>query len=188
MWSLRGHTARDDVVDDPEVTITSSDPRVAHVDGTGRIHARAAGRVVLRAIPDGATSAVEASVEVIEAPGLLMKQELDGRIVAAEDFGGGPVPNDPEAEGARVLALVKSHLSDAGGLEVERVTVGTRPIPEDGFPAVGFAPSLAGLYVAVMHSGVTLAPAVGRFAAAEILDDVRVEVLEPFRPARFARA
>jgi glycine/D-amino acid oxidase-like deaminating enzyme len=36
-----------------------------------------------------------------------------------------------------------------------------------------------------MHSGVTLAPLVGRLAADELLDGVRSELLEPFRLARF---
>jgi len=63
-----------------------------------------------------------------------------------------------------------------------------RPMPEDGFPAVGFVPGPEGLYVAVMHSGVTLAPAIGRFAAEEILDGARIDLLAPYRPSRFATA
>jgi glycine/D-amino acid oxidase-like deaminating enzyme len=121
---------------------------------------------------------------VIEAPGLHMKQER-GRIVAGVDFGGGPAPDDPEAEGRRLLALVKEHVRGADALELEQVTVGIRPMPEDGEPVLGFAPDLPGLYLAAMHSGITLAPAVGRFAAMEILDGARVEMLEPYRPERF---
>ena len=44
----------------------------------------------------------------------------------------------------------------------------------------------AGLYIAVMHSGVTLAPAVGLFAADEILAGRRDPLLAPYGPARFA--
>jgi glycine/D-amino acid oxidase-like deaminating enzyme len=122
---------------------------------------------------------------VIEAPGVHMKQE-HGRIVAGIDFGGGPAPNDREAEGLRLLGLVRLHLRGADDLAMERVTVGLRPMPEDGMPVVGFAPDVPGLYLAAMHSGITLAPAVGRFAAMEILNDARVALLEPYRPARFA--
>jgi glycine/D-amino acid oxidase-like deaminating enzyme len=122
---------------------------------------------------------------VIEAPGLHMKQE-HGRIVAGQDFGGGPAPNDVEAEGRRLLDLVKQHVRGADGLELDRATVGLRPMPQDGMPVVGFVRDLPGLYLATMHSGITLAPAVGRFAAMEILDGVRVELLEPYRPERFA--
>ena len=42
------------------------------------------------------------------------------------------------------------------------------------------------MYLAVMHSGVTLAPLIGRLAAQEILDDVRVDLLEPYRLERFS--
>jgi glycine/D-amino acid oxidase-like deaminating enzyme len=37
-----------------------------------------------------------------------------------------------------------------------------------------------------MHSGITLFPLIGRLAAVEILDRVQVELLRPFRLARFA--
>jgi glycine/D-amino acid oxidase-like deaminating enzyme len=121
---------------------------------------------------------------VIEAPGLHMKQRGQ-RIVVGEDFGGGPPPNDAEAEGLRLIARVKQHLRGAEALELERVTVGMRPIPEDGYPVIGFAPDVPRLYLATMHSGVTLAPAVGRFATMEILDGAKIELLGPYRPERF---
>jgi glycine/D-amino acid oxidase-like deaminating enzyme len=121
---------------------------------------------------------------VVEAPGLHMKQERS-RIVAGSDFGGGPAPNDVEAEGLRLLELVKQHVHGAGDLQLDRVTVGMRPMPEDGMPVVGFAPGVARVYLATMHSGITLAPAIGRFAAMEILDGARIELLEPYRPERF---
>ncbi|MGH6913163.1 MAG: FAD-dependent oxidoreductase, partial [Geminicoccales bacterium] len=82
--------------------------------------------------------------------------------------------------------MVGAHLRGADDLALERVTVGLRPIPQDGKPVVGSAPGVPGLYLAVMHSGVTLAPAVGRFAAMEMLDGVRLELLEPYRPERFS--
>jgi len=125
---------------------------------------------------------------VVESPGLHVKQELDGRLVVGEDFGGGPVSNDPAAEAERLLTRLKSRLRGSEDVELERVTVGLRPIPADGLPAVGFARNIGSLYIAVMHNGITLAPAVGRFAAMEILDGVQVALLDPFRPARFQSA
>jgi len=123
---------------------------------------------------------------VVESPGLHMKQDPDGRIVAGQDFGGGPVPNDPEAEGQRLIARIGEALTGTEGLALERVTLGLRPIPADGFPAIGPVPGVSGLYLTVMHSGITLAPAVGRFAAMELLDGAEIELLAPFRPARIA--
>ena len=69
--------------------------------------------------------------------------------------------------------------------ELERVTLGWRPLPKDDHPVVGFVHRQSDVYLAVMHSGVTLAPLIGRLAAQEILDDVRVELLEPYRLERF---
>jgi len=40
------------------------------------------------------------------------------------------------------------------------------------------------IYLAAMHSGVTLAPIIGRFAAMEILDGVTVDALADFRLER----
>ena len=122
---------------------------------------------------------------VLRMPGLHMKQNPDGRIVAGRDFGGGPVPNDIEAEGASLLAEVAARLRLIAPLSLDRITVGIRPEPLDGFPAIGFAKRPGNLYLAVMHSGITLAPLVGRLAAAEILDNIDVELLAPFRSSRF---
>ena len=43
------------------------------------------------------------------------------------------------------------------------------------------------VYLAAMHSGITLAPAVGLLAAIELLDQVEVEILKPFRLERFSK-
>ncbi|RVC21869.1 FAD-binding oxidoreductase, partial [Mesorhizobium sp. M7A.F.Ca.CA.004.04.2.1] len=43
------------------------------------------------------------------------------------------------------------------------------------------------VYVAVMHSGITLAPAIGLFAAREILDGERDPLLAPYGLSRFAQ-
>ena len=52
---------------------------------------------------------------------------------------------------------------DAGAAmpELDFHTLGYRPTPADGFPIIGRADGVDGLYVAVMHSGITLAPTLG---------------------------
>jgi glycine/D-amino acid oxidase-like deaminating enzyme len=52
-------------------------------------------------------------------------------------------------------------------------------------PVVGAVPGAPDVYVAVTHSGVTLAPILGRYVTREIVDDARVEALAPYRPERF---
>jgi glycine/D-amino acid oxidase-like deaminating enzyme len=62
--------------------------------------------------------------------------------------------------------------------------VGVRSMPLDGKPAVGAVGSLGGLYLLVSHSGVTLAPVLGRLVAQE-LGGVPSPELEAYRPNRF---
>ena len=59
-------------------------------------------------------------------------------------------------------------------------------MPEDGVPIVGIVAGSGDVYIAVMHSGVTLAPIMGQYISREILDDISVGALAPYRPTRFA--
>lgn len=118
---------------------------------------------------------------------LHMRQTAESRIIAGSDFGGADPGMDAEATARELFAALKASLRDGGGLEPDFHTVGYRPTPIDGFPIIGRARGLGGLYIAVMHSGITLAPAVGQFAAREILDDVRDPLLTPYGLDRFAQ-
>jgi glycine/D-amino acid oxidase-like deaminating enzyme len=80
---------------------------------------------------------------------------------------------------------MRGMLTSGASLVPESHVVGIRPIPKDGFPAIGRAAGIAGLYLAVMHSGITLAPAIGRFVADEILNDRRESLIEPYGLERF---
>jgi glycine/D-amino acid oxidase-like deaminating enzyme len=59
-------------------------------------------------------------------------------------------------------------------------------MPQDGYPVLGFPEAAPNVYIALTHSGVTLAPLIGELAAIEIVDGARVEVLKDYRPERFA--
>ncbi len=127
---------------------------------------------------------------LVMAPELHMRQTAEGRIVAATDFAGGDPGADPEAAARAVLETAKGMLRGADALAFDFHTLGYRPTPADGFPVIGRAAATAkgldGLYIAVMHSGITLAPAVGRFAADEILQGRRDALLAPYGLERFA--
>jgi len=131
--------------------------------------------------------------------------ELRRLLPAAEP---GPVaaachaPYDGQVEPARVLGACHSALQAAGarlllgraarffpalrGVPVERWTLAWRAMPADRLPVVGPLPGLPSLYLAVTHSGVTLAPILGRLVSQEIADEVPDGLLGPFRPGRFA--
>ena len=122
---------------------------------------------------------------VVLSPGAHMKQKLDGRLVAGMGFGAAPVKEASDEEGEKILASGKTYLPALEKLELERVTLGFRPLPKDGHPILGFPEGAPEVYLAVMHSGVTLCPVVGRLASIEILDRVDVELLKHYRYERF---
>lgn len=123
---------------------------------------------------------------VLSGPDFEIQQTSDGHLLAAEDCPAGASQEEAEAKGRKTLALVKAGLRGADRLVLKSVAIGQRPIPSDGLPIIGFMPRVEGLYAAVMHAGVTLAPAIGDFAAVEILEGTEAPALTPCRPGRFA--
>jgi glycine/D-amino acid oxidase-like deaminating enzyme len=74
------------------------------------------------------------------------------------------------------------------GLDQARVVeyqVCVRPMPVDGQSIVGPLPGFHGLYVAVTHSGVTLAAHLSQLIAAELTAGTQPAELAPYRPSRF---
>ena len=57
-------------------------------------------------------------------------------------------------------------------------------MPQDRYPIIGFSPGNSNVYIAVMHSGVTLAAIVGRYVTHEITKDDLIDELAPYRPNR----
>ena len=125
-------------------------------------------------------------VRLALAPGAHVKQHRDGRVVTGANFGGSPVTDASKDYGRKLVQRAAQFLPALDGAPVERVTVGYRVLPIDGFPIIGFAARYPNLYIAAMHSGITLAPLVGQLAALEILDGAQVDLLQPYRPERFA--
>ncbi|BCM16914.1 NAD(P)/FAD-dependent oxidoreductase [Mesorhizobium sp. J8] len=124
---------------------------------------------------------------LVLAEKLHMRQTAEGRIIAGSDFGGGEPGENPQADASALFEAMKAMLRGADGLELDFHTIGYRPTPADGFPIVSRADGVGDLYIAVTHSGITLAPAVGLFAAREILDGERDALLAPYALSRFAQ-
>jgi len=135
------------------------------------------------------------------APGIHFKQMSNGRIVAGDstyapdtpvhhdilrERGDFPDQGTRNMHGTRIIEKVGAVLPGARNAALDRLTLGFRPLPKDDYPIVGFVPGSTGVYIAVMHSGVTLAPIMGRMISSEILDDISAESLGPYRPGRFA--
>ncbi|MBX3577299.1 MAG: FAD-binding oxidoreductase [Rhizobiaceae bacterium] len=121
---------------------------------------------------------------VVIAPNIAIRRTDRGRIIGSGEVGGSHPGDDPRRTARTLFRRVRSMLGDAAPVAFDFHTIGHRPMPKDGMPIVGWGTE--GVYVAVTHSGVTLAPALGLFAADEILDDRRDALLRPFGPGRFA--
>lgn len=134
------------------------------------------------------------NVPVIYAPPLEdgrreihLRQCPDGRLMIGEGDQESLAEDDGQDHADDLLARACQHLPGLAGATAVPVPVGWRPMPLDGYPVMGFAPEAPNLYVALTHSGVTLAPALSQLAALEICDDARADaVLGPYRPERFA--
>ncbi|MBK0052681.1 FAD-binding oxidoreductase [Stenotrophomonas sp. S39] len=67
---------------------------------------------------------------------------------------------------------------------LQSIQVGQRSRPADGLPAVGYLVPEGRVYAVVTHSGITLAPLLGRLAAEELMSGERHPLLSSFSPAR----
>lgn len=113
---------------------------------------------------------------------VLQTDETDAEVTAATE----PSPRLPQAP--ELVRRASQVLPAIAGAEPEAARIGIRPYPADGLSAVGWMPEISGYYLAVTHSGVTLAPFLGRAVAGEIARARVVPQLEPFRPTRFSAA
>jgi glycine/D-amino acid oxidase-like deaminating enzyme len=93
----------------------------------------------------------------------------------------GDILSKTAARGLHVLPLLR-------GVRVVRAFAGLRPMPADGLPILGEVPGHPGLFVAVMHSGYTLAPLVGTVMAELLIDGKSSIPIGSFSPSRFQAA
>ena len=119
-------------------------------------------------------------------PAVHLRQRADGSVLVGERTQETPA-TDPGLHHARaLLAQAARFFPVLAGVGVDRWWLAYRAMPADRLPIVGPLPWLEGLYLAVSHSGVTLAPVLGRLIAAEVATRTADGLLAPFRPARFA--
>ena len=118
-------------------------------------------------------------------PEIHLRQLPDGTLQMGQGTQESLDRDDSQAHADDLLARAMHYFPALDGARAIPQPVGYRPMPEDGLPVLGFVSAPPGLYVAMMHSGVTLAPLAGELAAIEIADGVPVDLLTPYRPDRF---
>lgn len=125
---------------------------------------------------------------LISSPEMEVRQTPEGALLAAEDYLDEALENQPSEIALRTANAIKSELHGVVSLDLQSARVGYRPMPADDIPIIGYLPQVGGVYVCVMHPGVTLAAIVGRLAAEEIIDNEASSALAPCRPDRFFQA
>ena len=137
---------------------------------------------------------------ILVAPGIHIHQRMDGRLVIGEQDGAPdnaahaarlaerprrfPDASVADQHAQRLLATTRDYLPSLGEVEVDEVIIGWRPLPLDGHPVIGPSPADDRVYVAVMHSGVSLAAITGDLVARELAEGVEMALLQPFRANR----
>lgn len=139
----------------------------------------------------GATLGVAVPVEPSPATlfGFRAPADLVRRVVNTQDFDLRQAGADRLIAAAdspeRTLAAVRSTFRGAAEVELLSARVSARPMPADGEPIVGPVAEVPGLYLAVLHSAVTLAAVVGRLVARELVDGTAEPLLAGCRFDRF---
>jgi glycine/D-amino acid oxidase-like deaminating enzyme len=128
---------------------------------------------------------------VVHVPGLHFRPDGGGRILLQDASVEESLPADTPAwplpagtdELLRRARLVIRHLEST---RIESAHIGLRPLPVDGFPVIGPVAGMDGLYLAVMHSAISLGPLVAELTVKEIVRDEPVAEFAEYRLERFA--
>ena len=138
---------------------------------------------------------------IFVAPGVHAHQRLDGRIVLGEQEGAPDTaahdqrlanrptrfPSDEIAlqHANRLVSTARQFIPALSqDVAIEEVMIGWRPLPLDGHPVIGPSPVLPDSYIAIMHSGVSLAPIVGEMVSDELINGLNRPELAPYRASR----
>lgn len=89
--------------------------------------------------------------------------------------------------GKEMLRRLQRLFRHSEGAKIEKIETGQRSRPADGLPALGYLSASSKIYLMVTHSGMTLAPLLGRLVAEEMLSGTVSPMLNDFAPHRLLR-
>jgi len=129
-------------------------------------------------------------VRLVHTPELSLRPHPGGLLhLEAEDAAAAVDVHTPEPELRRwadeLLRRARGTVRGLGDARVVEKTVCVRPLPADGQSIVGRLPGAPGIYVAVTHSGVTLAAHLSRLITADLTTGIPPGPLAPYTPDRF---
>ena len=134
--------------------------------------------------------APSAPVRVVHTPDLALRPHSGGLLhLEAEDAAAAVDLYTPEPElrrwGDELLHRARRTVRGLDDARIVEFKVCARPLPLDGQSIVGRLPGAQGIYIAVTHSGVTLAAHLSRLITADLTTGTPPAELTPYTPARF---
>ena len=120
---------------------------------------------------------------IVYGPQIHAHQQRNGQLIIGEQITA-PLKESSKNHLRRIDKHFKNMVKTRNDLNASQVLVGWRPIPKDDLPIIGRFKNKS-IYLAVMHSGISLAAIVGSLVTQEIVDEVDSLLLNDFRPSRF---
>ena len=129
-------------------------------------------------------------VRLVHTPDLALRPHPGGLLhLEAEDAAAAVDLHTPEPDvrhwAAELLHRARRTVRGLGDAQVAEFKVCVRPLPADEQSIVGRLPGAPGIYVAVTHSGVTLAAHLSRLITTDLTTEAPPAELTPYTPARF---
>lgn len=121
---------------------------------------------------------------ILDRPEYEVRESHDGHLLMTAPLTEGASTPALDRLAQRTLERLPASFGDVGPVHLLGYAVGWRPMPEGG-PIVGYVTPDRSVYVAVMHSALTLAPTVGRLIAGELVTGTPNAELRRCRPGRF---
>lgn len=126
------------------------------------------------------------STAVMASPLMDFWQADDGRVFIATGTHQTMV-DDLEATAKAALANLAVLVPGSPAPGIAQIRMRDRPIPGDGYPLIGPVPGVSGLWLALSHSGMTLAPVIAGSICDMVLGVDMKHDIGPFAPDRMTR-
>lgn len=128
-----------------------------------------------------ATAPVGLVKTILVTPEFEVRESREGHLLMTALHHEGASASELEQLAQRTIDHLRSSFGNSNQLSLSGYGVCQRPMPANG-PIIGRITSNNSVYVAIMHSGIALAPTVGRLVAEEIISGRSVNELEGCRP------
>ena len=122
---------------------------------------------------------------LISAPDFHCWQLPDGSLIAGTAQAGSDLSKSMEEVRQQLSNTLQELVPDFKNISFTSHTLGKRPEPKDAMPVIDVLGNKQNLHIAVMHSGITLAPFVAKAVAQHIKTGRQHEKVKPYHLDRF---